>query len=180
MTETRQGEVERGYSMTLSRMFDPVTMASFSVCFDAERRPNAFNQYIPARAIEGTPSTSCAGRTLPTRPRVDRLRDHRDHQVDGRQRLPRLGLNFATMRAVVAGEDNGGPWRHMERSVLHRFSDTMQIESLWVFNKKYGPEWRPATSSPTRRATRRVPDLPSPGRGGHRVAVRRSAAQCPW
>jgi len=63
--------------------------------------------------------------------------------------------------AVVAGEDNGGPWRHMERSVS-TVQRHMQIESLWVFNKKYGPSGVPATSSPTRRATRRVPDLPSP------------------
>ena len=31
----------------------------------------------------------------------------------------------------------------MEKSLLHRFSDSMQIESLWNFNKKYDPEWRP-------------------------------------
>ena len=27
--------------------------------------------------------------------------------------------------------------------MLHRFSDTMQIESLWKFNQKYDPIWRP-------------------------------------
>ncbi len=54
-----------------------------------------------------------------------------------------LGLNFATMREVVAGEARGGPWLTMEKSVLHRFSDTMQIESLWRFNKKYDPAWIP-------------------------------------
>ena len=54
-----------------------------------------------------------------------------------------LGLNFATMRAVLAGEMGGGPWRAVERKTLHRFSDTMQIESLWHFNAKYDPDWRP-------------------------------------
>ena len=34
----------------------------------------------------------------------------------------------------------------MEKSLLHRFSDSMQIESLWNFNKKYDPEWRPRYS----------------------------------
>jgi lysylphosphatidylglycerol synthetase-like protein (DUF2156 family) len=57
-----------------------------------------------------------------------------------------LGLNFAVMRAVVAGEAGSGPWRSVERSVFHRFSDSMQIESLWIFNKKYDPEWRPRYS----------------------------------
>ena len=27
--------------------------------------------------------------------------------------------------------------------MLHHFSDTMQIESLWKFNKKYDPWWDP-------------------------------------
>ena len=53
-----------------------------------------------------------------------------------------LGLNFATMRAVVADDNPSGAWRSMEKSLLHRFSDSMQIESLWNFNKKYDPEWR--------------------------------------
>jgi lysylphosphatidylglycerol synthetase-like protein (DUF2156 family) len=47
---------------------------------------------------------------------------------------------------VVAGEIGSGPWNSVEKSVLHRFSDSMQIESLWNFNKKYDPEWRPRYS----------------------------------
>jgi lysylphosphatidylglycerol synthetase-like protein (DUF2156 family) len=54
-----------------------------------------------------------------------------------------LGLNFATMRAVLAGEDGAGPWRRVEQKTLHHFSDTLQIESLWKFNQKYDPTWRP-------------------------------------
>jgi lysyl-tRNA synthetase class 2 len=54
-----------------------------------------------------------------------------------------LGLNFATFRAVVSGEMEGGPWVKVQRKVLHHFSDTMQIESLWRFNEKYDPWWRP-------------------------------------
>ena len=57
-----------------------------------------------------------------------------------------LGLNFATMREIVAGEARSGPWMSMERSVLHHFSDTMQIESLWRFNKKYDPAWVPRSA----------------------------------
>jgi len=54
-----------------------------------------------------------------------------------------LGLNFATMRAVVAGESGDSSFQRVERSVLHYFSDSMQIESLWKFNKKYDPYWNP-------------------------------------
>jgi lysylphosphatidylglycerol synthetase-like protein (DUF2156 family) len=47
------------------------------------------------------------------------------------------------MRAVLADEDGKSPWRKVERKTLHHFSDTMQIESLWKFNEKYDPAWRP-------------------------------------
>ena len=54
MTETRQGEVERGYSMTLSRIFDPRDQGLLlAVCFDADGRPLAFNQYVPATQVDG-------------------------------------------------------------------------------------------------------------------------------
>ena len=54
-----------------------------------------------------------------------------------------LGLNFAVMRAVLAGELGDGPWRTVEQKTLHHFSESMQIESLWKFNEKYDPTWRP-------------------------------------
>jgi lysylphosphatidylglycerol synthetase-like protein (DUF2156 family) len=31
----------------------------------------------------------------------------------------------------------------VERWLLRRMSDSMQIESLWYFNAKYDPDWRP-------------------------------------
>jgi lysylphosphatidylglycerol synthetase-like protein (DUF2156 family) len=55
----------------------------------------------------------------------------------------RLGLNFAMMRAVLAGEAGDGMSRKVERWFLRRMSDTMQIESLWRFNAKFDPEWLP-------------------------------------
>jgi len=44
---------------------------------------------------------------------------------------------------VVAGESGSGPWSSLERNVLHHFSETLQIESLWHFNQKYDPMWNP-------------------------------------
>ena len=46
------------------------------------------------------------------------------------------------MRAVMAGEREGGLYG-LERRVLHRFGETMQIESLWRYNEKFRPYWRP-------------------------------------
>jgi lysylphosphatidylglycerol synthetase-like protein (DUF2156 family) len=55
----------------------------------------------------------------------------------------RLGLNFAMMRAVLAGEAGDRLSTKVERWLLLRMSDSMQIESLWRFNAKFDPEWLP-------------------------------------
>ena len=54
-----------------------------------------------------------------------------------------LSLNFAVMRAVLAGEQGDGPLLELQARVLNRFSDSMQIASLWHFNRKFHPIWRP-------------------------------------
>jgi lysyl-tRNA synthetase, class II len=147
-TETRQGEDERGFSMTLSRMFDERdTGLLLAVCMNPEGKPVAFNQYIPASHINGYSLDLMRRTSDPDAP--NGLTDFVILETINwmaEQGLNGLGLNFAVMRAVVAGEAGSGPWHSAERSVLHRFSDTMQIESLWNFNKKYDPQWRPRYS----------------------------------
>jgi len=145
MTETRQGEAERGYSMTLSRIFDPRDRGLLlAVCLDTDGNPLAFNQYVPAPQVNGY-SLDLMRRTS----RDDVPSGLTDFviletiQWMAERSMRGLGLNFATMRAIVAGETTGGAWTSLERNVLHRFSDTMQIESLWKFNKKYEPRWNP-------------------------------------
>jgi len=147
-TETRQGEAERGFSMTLSRMFDERdTGLLLAVCTDPEGKPVAFNQYVPASHVNGYSLDLMRRTSNPDAPNgltdfviLETITWMAERGLNG------LGLNFAVMRAVVAGENGSGPWRSAERSVFHRFSDSMQIESLWNFNKKYDPEWRPRYS----------------------------------
>ena len=54
-----------------------------------------------------------------------------------------MGLNFATMRAVLAGEAGEGLTHRVQAWVLRRMGDSMQIESLWRFNAKFDPDWQP-------------------------------------
>jgi lysylphosphatidylglycerol synthetase-like protein (DUF2156 family) len=53
-----------------------------------------------------------------------------------------LSLNFATMRAVLAGEMGDSVGRRVEKRVMEHLSDSMQIESLWRYNAKFQPTWR--------------------------------------
>jgi lysylphosphatidylglycerol synthetase-like protein (DUF2156 family)/UDP-2,3-diacylglucosamine pyrophosphatase LpxH len=147
-TETRQGETERGFSMTLSRMFDERdTGLLLAVCLDPEGKPAAFNQYIPAAKVNGYSLDLMRRTNDPDAPNgltdfviIETINWMAERGLNG------LGLNFAVMRAVVAGETGSGPWQSAERAVFHRFSDSMQIESLWNFNKKYDPQWKPRYS----------------------------------
>ena len=153
-TETRQGEAERGYSMTLSRMFDERdTGLLLAICMDPEGRPVAFNQYVPASHVNGYSLDLMRRTSNPEAPNgltdfviIETINWMAERGLNG------LGLNFATMRAVVAGETGPGLVQSAERALFHRFSDSMQIESLWNFNKKYDPEWRPRYSAADDRA----------------------------
>jgi lysylphosphatidylglycerol synthetase-like protein (DUF2156 family) len=54
-----------------------------------------------------------------------------------------LSLNFAALRSTLAGEKGDGAMQRAERWFLKRLSSFAQIESLWLFNAKYGPDWLP-------------------------------------
>jgi lysylphosphatidylglycerol synthetase-like protein (DUF2156 family) len=144
MGQSRRGDVERGFSMTLGRIFDPAdTGLLLAVCSAPTGEPVAFCQYVPAPGI--------AGYSLDLMRRDDG--EHPNGLLDfvivetirhlGHQGFERLGLNFATMRAVLAGESGAGIVGGIERWALRRMSGSMQIESLWRFNAKFDPEWAP-------------------------------------
>lgn len=144
MTQSRRGEVERGFSMTLGRIFDPSDHGLLlAVAYGPSGDPVAFCQYVPAAAIDGY-SLDLMRRDQGEHPNgitdfivvrtIERLRD------EGRKGL---GLNFATMRAVLAGETGEGAVTKVERWLLKRMNDSMQIESLWRYNAKFDPDWKP-------------------------------------
>ncbi|MCU1380691.1 MAG: hypothetical protein JWN29_3674 [Acidimicrobiales bacterium] len=149
MGKSRRGDVERGFSMTLGRIFDRAdTGLLLAVCSapSIDGRPGepvAFCQYVPAPGIAGY-SLDLMRRDDGEHPNglldfviVETIR-HLDDQG-----FERLGLNFATMRAVLAGESGAGIVGGIERWALRRMSGAMQIESLWRFNAKFDPEWAP-------------------------------------
>jgi lysylphosphatidylglycerol synthetase-like protein (DUF2156 family) len=102
----------------------------------------AFCHYVPAPGIDGY-SLDLMRRTDGPHPNglidfvVVRTIEHlRDRGMTG------LGLNFATLRAVLAGETGDALTQRVERWFLKRMSDSMQIESLWKYNAKFAPAWR--------------------------------------
>jgi lysylphosphatidylglycerol synthetase-like protein (DUF2156 family) len=144
MTESRQGDSERGFSMTLGRAFDPADDGLLlAVAFGPDGKAAAMCQYVPATAIGGYS--------------LDVMRRRRELEPNGvtdfvvietilylqREGFSGLALNFATMRAVLAGEAGEQAVVRIQHWLLRRMSEDMQIESLWRFNAKYHPHWRP-------------------------------------
>ena len=142
MERSRRGNHERGFSMTLGRLFDPEDAGLLlAVAHDPQGTPVAFCQFVPAPGIGGY-SLDLMRRDDGAHPNglidfviVSTIEHLRTLGADA------LGLNFATMRAVLAGEAGDSVATRLQRRALQRLSASMQIESLWRFSAKYEPEW---------------------------------------
>ena len=145
MTESRRGDVERGFSMTLGRVFESEDKGLLlAVALDADDNPAGFCHYVPARGIDGWSLDLMRRSEAPTVPNgitefiVAKTIDHvREQGAVG------LALNFATFRAVLASEAGDRLVQRAQKWILERVGDSMQIESLWTFNEKFQPEWHP-------------------------------------
>jgi lysylphosphatidylglycerol synthetase-like protein (DUF2156 family) len=144
LTESRRGGVERGYAMTLGRVFDPADRGLLlGIAFEPNGEPAAFCQFVPAPGINGW-SLDLTRRSDRPHPNsisdfvvVSTLLSIREWGATG------LALNFATLRAVLAGESGDGWSARMQAVVARHLSSSMQIESLWKHNAKYRPAWQP-------------------------------------
>jgi lysylphosphatidylglycerol synthetase-like protein (DUF2156 family) len=139
---SRRGDVERGFSMTLGRMFHPEDDGLLlAVASDESGMAVAFCQFVPSPSIDGY-SLDVMRRDGGEHPNglFDFLIVSTIHHLRAAGYLG-LGLNFATMRAVLAGEAGSGFFIRLRCWLLLRLSRSMQIESLWRFNAKYDPTW---------------------------------------
>jgi lysyl-tRNA synthetase class 2 len=140
----RDGPVERGFSMALSRLGDPRDAGCVLVlCHDAGGELRGLLQFVPwgedglsldlmradRTAGNGLTELMVAG-ILAAAPGLD---------------VRRVSLNFAVLRSVFArAEELGaGPVLRMWHRLLLVASRLWQIESLYRANAKYRPEWQP-------------------------------------
>lgn len=144
--ESRRGEDERGFSMTLSRLFDPADSGlMLSVTRSADGRIDAFCQWVPAAAIGGW-SLDVMRRRLGSDDIPNGLIDTTIvHTVAElvRRGDRGLGLNFAVMREVLESDDSASRLDQVTRPLLQRLSRGTQMETLGKFNDKFEPTWVP-------------------------------------
>jgi lysylphosphatidylglycerol synthetase-like protein (DUF2156 family) len=145
MSQSRRGEFERGFSMMLGRIFDPRdTGLVLCVVAGPHGEPAAMCQFVPAPGMNGYSLDLM---------RRDRRGEHPNGLIDfalvesiehfGELGCHWLSLNFAAMRSILEGERGDGVTQRVERWALQKMSGFLQIETLWRFNAKYGPDWLP-------------------------------------
>ncbi len=135
---------ERGFSMTLGRLFDPRDRATLVVAAtDGDGRLRGFLHFVPWGADGASLDVMRRDRQAPAI-----LNDFL--VVEAARRLPELGirrmsLNFSFLRAVLAAgeQPHVRPPLRLARWLLKRLSRPFQIETLYRFNKKFAPAWQP-------------------------------------
>ncbi|MFG1604932.1 phosphatidylglycerol lysyltransferase domain-containing protein [Actinoplanes sp. NPDC049265] len=140
----RDGSVERGFSMALSRLGDPRDGDCVMVIArDGDDRIRGVLQFVPwgsdGLSLDLMRGDRTAGNGL-TELMVTGA-------VDAARELGvrRLSLNFAVLRSVFArAEELGaGPGVRVLARTLRSASRLWQIESLYRANAKYQPRWQP-------------------------------------
>jgi lysyl-tRNA synthetase class 2 len=143
--ESRRGTGERGFSMTLSRLFDPHdTDLLLSITRTRDGRVDAFCQWTPAPAIGGW-SLDLMRRRLDVPDLPNGLMDFtvvRTIEEVARRGGRGLGLNFAVMRRTLEG-GRDSRWDQLVRPVLRRLSEQTQMSSLATYDEKFDPAWLP-------------------------------------
>jgi lysyl-tRNA synthetase class 2 len=140
----RGGAAERGFSMSLGRLFDPRDRNSVVVIArDGAGKLVGFLNLVPWDADGAS---------------LDVMRRDKDAPsiinefliVEAARQLPQLGvtrlsLNFAFLRGLITAADLSGAslWARMQAWFLRKMSRWFQIESLYLFNQKFGPDWVP-------------------------------------
>jgi lysyl-tRNA synthetase class 2 len=140
----RDGAVERGFSMALSRTGDAADGECLIVlCHDGDGRVRGVLQFVPWGADGLSLDLMRGDRTAENGLMEFMLAAVL--QAAPALRVRQVSLNFAVLRSVFArAEELGaGPVLRLWHRMLRWTSRFWQIESLYRANAKYQPAWRP-------------------------------------
>jgi lysyl-tRNA synthetase class 2 len=140
----RDGPVERGFSMALSRLGDPADADCLLVlCHDEQGTLRGLLQFVPWGADGLSLDLMRGDRTADNG--VTELMITSVLEAAPALGVRRVSLNFAVLRSVFArAEELGaGPVLRLWHRLLKAASRMWQIESLYRSNAKYQPDWQP-------------------------------------
>ena len=140
----RDDDVERGFSMALSRFGDASDGRSVVVtAHDSDNEVQALLVFVP---------WNHDGLSLDLMRRSpDAVNGTTEFLVDwlveeaGSRQITRISLNFAMFREILARGERPGAGRmlRLKRRVLLALSRRWQLDSLRRANERYAPDWRP-------------------------------------
>jgi lysyl-tRNA synthetase class 2 len=140
----RDGAVERGFSMALSRIGNPQDGdCLLALCRDADGTVRGVLQFVPwgpdGWSLDLMRGDHTAENGLTELMVVSAL------QAASELDVRRVSLNFAVLRSVFARADElgAGPTLRFVHRLLRAISRFWQIESLYRANAKYQPSWQP-------------------------------------
>ncbi len=139
----RDGQTERGFSMALGRFGDPADGDCVLVTAECDGVLRGLLHFVPW-GVDGL-SLDLMRRDRTAENGINELMICAAVHAAGELGVTRLSLNFAVFRAALErGERLGaGPITRAWRALLVFASRWWQIESLYRFNAKFGPEWVP-------------------------------------
>ncbi|RFU37718.1 bifunctional lysylphosphatidylglycerol synthetase/lysine--tRNA ligase LysX [Actinomadura logoneensis] len=140
----REGETERGFSMALGRLGDPTDGACVMVeAFDAAGRLRGLLSFVPWGRT-GL-SLDLMRRDRAAENGLNEFMVVRLIERAGSVGASRISLNFAMLRSVFerGSQIGAGPLVRAAYRVLSFASRFWQLESLYLSNAKYHPEWVP-------------------------------------
>ncbi len=139
----RGNDVERGYSMALSRLGDPADAACVVATASRDGQLAGILHFVPW-GKDGL-SLDLMRRDREADNGLNELMIASVIQQASSLGVRRVSLNFAVFRdALERGERIGaGPILKLWRALLIFLSRWFQIESLYRFNVKFRPEWEP-------------------------------------
>ncbi|MEV6770923.1 bifunctional lysylphosphatidylglycerol synthetase/lysine--tRNA ligase LysX [Nocardia sp. NPDC051030] len=143
----RDTETERGFSMALGRLGDPLDGDCLLVeAIDADERVLGMLSLVPWGRTGISLELMRRDRKSPNG--VMELMISRLALTSEQYGITRISLNFAVFRAVFeeGGRIGAGPVLRLWRSVLMFFSRWYQLEALYRSNVKYQPVWVPRFS----------------------------------
>ncbi|MGX6607436.1 phosphatidylglycerol lysyltransferase domain-containing protein [Micromonosporaceae bacterium Da 78-11] len=142
--ELRDGKVERGFSMALSRLGHPADAdCLFVLCRDADGRLRGLLHFVPwgpdGLSLDLMRGDRDAGNGLTELMIVSAV------EAAAGLGVRRISLNFAVLRSVFARAEQlgAGPVVRLWARLLRLGSRLWQIESLYRANAKYQPTWQP-------------------------------------
>jgi lysyl-tRNA synthetase class 2 len=143
VTTWRGAEAERGYSMALSRVAATADPDAVVVTAERDGEVHGLLQLVPW-GPDGL-SLDTMRRAPDAEAGLTELMVAELMGAAHAMEVERVSLNFAVFRAALerGGRIGAGPVARLWARILRAGSRWWQLESLYRFNAKFGPEWVP-------------------------------------